>query len=462
MNVVTTHATQPASMTLNLNLVPGGVFPGAWRASPEDAHRFSNLEHYLECAKIAEKGKFDALFLADMPAFRFKGEYQPFRGLDPTLALAALAQHTTHLGLIGTASTSYNSVFNLARRISTLDHISGGRAGWNIVVTTGDDAAQNFGMDASLDHSTRYERAHEFVEATLQLWDSWADDAFLADKDSGVFVNNKRIRHIDYLGKFVKVKGPLNLPRSPQGHPVLVQAGSSEDGIGLASRFADIVYTVQHTLQASKDFRTKVLDRAKSWGRDPSTVKVVPGLINVVGATETEARRREKELQDLNMERSALERLALLIGVPVESLQMDKELPWDLVPQDGYAGSQAGHFATLIATAKAERLTVREILARQGGGMTHVTAVGAPEQIADMMEEWYRAGACDGFNIMCASLPDGVEAFVEHVVPILQKRGLLRTEYPGTTMRDTMGLPRPGVGFTDADFGGALMRVNAR
>jgi FMN-dependent oxidoreductase (nitrilotriacetate monooxygenase family) len=455
-------AARQKMMALNLNLIPGGVFPGAWRAGGEDGHHFSSLPHYIECAKIAEAGKLDAIFVADMPTWRFKGEFRPFRGLDPTLALAAVAQHTTHLGLIATGSTSYNSVFNLARRMSTLDHISGGRAGWNIVATAGDDAAMNFGMEQSLDHDARYRRAHEFVEASLQLWDSWADDAWVADKTSGVFVDDKRIRHVDYVGEHIKVKGPLNLPRCPQGHPVLVQAGSSDDGIALAARFADIVYSVQHTLESCQEFRRKVRERATGWGRDPNTIRVLPGLINIVAGTEAEALREERDLQDLHAEHYAINALALLIGVPVEALELNKELPWDLVPPDGHGGSKQGHFATLVATAKREKLTVRQILARQGGGMTHVTAVGAPEQVADLMEEWFRAGACDGFNIMPASLPKGAKAFVEAVVPILQKRGLFRTDYPGTTLRDTLGLARPPVGFSDADFGKPIMRVSAR
>ncbi len=429
------NAKTQKSITLNLNLIPGGVFPGAWRGGEKDGQHYSSLSHYIEVAKIAEKGFLDAVFLADTPVWRYRGEYRPFRGLDPALALAAVAQHTTHIGLVATASSSYNSAYNLARRISTLDHISGGRAAWNIVATTGDDVAQNFGLEHALDHDARYRLAHEFVEAVLQLWDSWADDAWVADKTTGVFVDDKRIREIDYDGDYVTVKGPLNLPRSPQGHPVLVQAGSSEDGIGLASRFADAVYTVQHTLETAKQFRTKVRDRAKAWGRDPDTVKVLPGLITVVGSTEEDARRRERELQQLHTEHYAINALALQLGVPVEALKLDGQLPWDLIPQDGHSGSQQGHFAALVATARREQLTVREILARQGGGLTHVTAVGAPEQIADLIEAWYRAGASDGFNVMPAALPQIASDFVEHVVPVLQKRGLFRTEYPGTTLR---------------------------
>ncbi len=455
-------STLSKTMALNLNLVPGGVFPGAWRSGGHDGHYFSSLQHYIDCAKIAEKGKLDALFVADMPTWRFKGEFRPFRGLDPTLALSAVAQHTTHLGLIATGSTSYNSVFNLARRVSTLDHISAGRAGWNIVATAGDDAAMNFGLEKSLDHDARYKRAHEFVEAALQLWDSWADDAWVADTSTGVFVDDKRIRHVDYVGEYIKVKGPLNLPRCPQGHPVLVQAGSSDDGIGLASRFADIVYSVQHTMETCAAFRRKVRDNAVKWGRNPDTIKVLPGLINIVAPTEAEALRQEKELQDLHTEHYAINALALLIGVPVEALELNKELPWDLLPPDGHGGSKQGHFATLVATARAEKLTVRQILARQGGGLTHVTAVGAPEQVADLMETWFRAGVCDGFNIMAAALPSGAQAFIENVVPILQKRGLFRTDYPGATLRDTLGLPRPPVGFSDSDYGGQIMRVSAR
>lgn len=441
---------KPKSLTLNLNLIPGGVFPGAWRAGEKEGQHYSSLDHYIEVAKIAEKGLLDAVFLADTPVWRYRGEYRPFRGLDPTVALGAVAQHTSRIGLVATASSSYNSAYNLARRISTLDHVSKGRAAWNVVATTGDDVAQNFGQAKTLDHAARYRRAHEFVEAVIQLWDSWADDAFVADKTTGVFVNEKRIREIDYVGEYVNVVGPLNLPRSPQGHPVIVQAGSSEDGVGLASRFADAVYTVQHDLASALAFRTKVRDRAKAWGRDPETVKVLPGLVTLVGSTEAEARRRERELQELHTEHYAINALALQLGVPVEALVLDKELPWDLIPEDGHSGSKQGHFAALVATARSERLTVREILARQGGGLTHVAAIGAPEQIADLIESWYRAGAVDGFNVMPAALPEVAVSFIEQVVPVLQKRGLFRTEYPGTTLRDTYGLERPSDGFSES------------
>ena len=432
------------SITLNLNLIPGGVFPGAWRAGSGDARQYSSLEHYIECAKIAERGKFDAVFLADTPVWRYRGEYRPFRGLDPTLAFAAVAQHTSHIGLVATGSSSYNSAYNLARRISTLDHISNGRAAWNIVATNGDDVARNFGREHGLDHDTRYQRAHEFVEAVIALWDGWADDAWVADRETGTYVDEARIRAVDYVGEYVNTAGPLPLPRSPQGHPVLVQAGSSPDGIGLASRFADAVYTVQPTIEGAIAFRNTVRDRAAGWGRDPDTVRVLPGLITLVAPTEAEARKREIEL---HTERFAINALALQVGVPVEALELDKELPWDLVPADGELGAQGGHFAALISTARREKYTVRQILARQGGGLTHVTAIGTPEQIADQIETWVRAGAADGFNVMSAQLPDVAVEFVDHVVPLLQRKGLFRTEYPGTTLRDTLGLERPGDGF---------------
>lgn len=435
------------SITLNLNLIPGGVFPGAWRAGDGDAQQYSSLEHYIEVAKIAERGLFDAVFLADTPVWRYRGEYRPFRGLDPTLAFAAVAQHTHHIGLVATGSSSYNSAYNLARRISTLDHISNGRAAWNIVATNGDDVARNFGREHGLDHDARYQRAHEFVEAVIALWDGWADDAWVADRDTGTYVDEARIRAVDYTGQHVSTAGPLPLPRSPQGHPVLVQAGSSPDGIGLASRFADAVYTVQPTIESAIAFRNTVRERAKGWGRNPDTIRVLPGLITLVAPTEAEARAREIELRELHTERFAINALALQIGVPVEALDLDKELPWDLVPADGELGASGGHFAALIGTARREKYTVRQILARQGGGLTHVTAIGSPEQVADQIETWVQAGASDGFNIMSAQLPDVATAFVDHVVPLLQRKGIFRTEYPGTTLRDTLGLERPADGF---------------
>ncbi|MEU6701025.1 LLM class flavin-dependent oxidoreductase [Pseudonocardia sp. NPDC046786] len=435
-------------LTLNLNLIPGGVFPGAWRdggSAAGSGRRFSEIEHYIEVARIAERGKLDAVFLADTPVWRYRGAYRPFRGLEPTVALTAVAAATERIGLVATASTSYNDPYNLARRISTLDHVSGGRAAWNIVATTGDDVARNFNRSTALDHEDRYRRAEEFLQVAFKLWDSWEEDAFPGDRGTGVFVDEGRIHRIGHVGEHFQVDGPLNLPRSPQGRPVLVQAGSSERGIGLASRYADAVYTVQPTLEGAQAFRRKVRERAAGFGRDPELVKVLPGLITVVGDTETAAKARRRELADLHDRTFALNALALQVGVPAEALELDRELPWELVPEDGALGSQQGHFAALVGTARRERLTVREILDRQGGGLTHVTAVGAPEQIADRIEEWFRAGASDGFNVMPAQLPSVAEDFVDGVVPILVRRGLFRSEYPGTTLRETYGLPRPEV-----------------
>jgi FMN-dependent oxidoreductase (nitrilotriacetate monooxygenase family) len=362
--------------------------------------------------------------------------------LEPTVLLTALAVATTHIGLIATASTTYNEPYNLARRFASLDQISGGRAGWNIVTTAGLDAARNFNLDHLPAHRERYERADEFVDVSLKLWDSWDDDTILADKESGVWGDNSRIYPPAHSGRFYRVAGALNVPRSAQGHPVLVQAGSSENGRNFAARYAEAVFTAHQTLADAQAFYDDLKRRAAEHGRDPGHIKILPGIVPVIGATEAEAREREAELNRLIRPEYALPQLAELLGVEVGDLRLDAELPAALPEEEQIEGARSRR-TLVVNLARRERLTVREVIARLGGGRGHLTFAGTPAQVADAIQLWHESGAADGFNIMPPVLPAGLEVFVDEVVPILRERGLFRTEYTGTTLRDHLGLPRP-------------------
>ncbi|MEU4473921.1 LLM class flavin-dependent oxidoreductase [Micromonospora sp. NPDC023888] len=427
---------------LNAFLMGVGHHEAAWRLPESDPFAQTDVEHFTHLARIAERGKLDSLFLADSPVLWNSIGRRPAGTLEPTVLLTALAGATQHIGLIATASTTYNEPFNLARRFASLDHISGGRAGWNVVTTAGVDAARNFNLDELPAHRDRYERAAEFLEVSLKLWDSWDDEAPLGDKEAGRWGDDSLLYPPRHVGRHFRVAGPLNVPRSPQGYPLLVQAGSSEDGKELAARYAEAVFTAQQTLAEAQSFYRDLKRRAAQFGRDPETVKILPGIVPAVGATEAEARALEEELDRLIKPEYARAQLATTLRVAPEDLDLDKELPADLPSEDEIQGAKS-RYTLIVTLARRERLTVRQLIGRLGGGRGHRTFAGTPEQVADAIEEWYRSGAADGFNIMPPVLPSGLETFVDHVVPILQRRGLFRTEYTGTTLRDHYGLPRP-------------------
>ncbi|MEU7800405.1 LLM class flavin-dependent oxidoreductase [Micromonospora arborensis] len=427
---------------LNAFLMGVGHHEAAWRLPESDPFAQTDVAHFTRLARIAERGKLDSLFLADSPVLWNSIGRRPAGTLEPTVLLTALAGATSHIGLIATASTTYNEPFNLARRFASLDHISGGRAGWNIVTTAGVDAARNFNLDELPAHRDRYERAAEFLEVSLKLWDSWDDEAPLGDKDAGRWGDDDLLYPPRHIGRHFRVAGPLNVPRSPQGYPLLVQAGSSDDGKELAARYAEAVFTAQQTLAEAQEFYRDLKRRAAQFGRDPDTVKILPGIVPAVGATEAEARKLEEELDRLIKPEYARAQLATTLRVAPEDLDLDRELPADLPSEDEIEGAKS-RYTLIVTLARRERLTVRQLIGRLGGGRGHRTFAGTPEQVADAIEEWYRSGAADGFNIMPPVLPSGLETFVDHVVPILQRRGLFRTEYTGTTLRDHYGLPRP-------------------
>lgn len=426
----------------NLFLHDTGHHEASWRLPESDPHALLDLAYHQRLAKIAEDAKFDSLFLADSPALFGEVGRRPVGGFEPTVLLTALSVTTSRIGLIATASTSYNEPFNLARRLSSVDWISNGRAGWNIVTTAGEAAARNFGLEDQPLHRDRYARASEFLEVATQLWDSWEDDAIIADKDAGVHARADRVHAIGHRGEHFRVEGPLNSPRSPQGHPLLVQAGSSESGKEFAARWAEAIFTATPTIEEAQEFYADIKRRAIENGRDPEQIKVLPGLVPIIADTEAEARELEAELDRLIAPEFARDQLEKVLKLAPGTLRLDQPLPDDLPGEDEIEGAKS-RYTLIVALARRENLTVRELIGRLGGGRGHRTFTGTPVQVADTIQHWFENGAADGFNIMPAVLPSGLEVFVERVVPILQERGLFRTEYTGDTLREHYGLPRP-------------------
>jgi FMN-dependent oxidoreductase (nitrilotriacetate monooxygenase family) len=430
---------------LNAFLMAPGHHDAAWRHPKSQPHRATDVTYFQELAQTAERGRLDSIFFADgLAIWNNRIGSNVSGGLEPLTLLSAIAVVTKHIGLISTASTTFNEPFHLARKFASLDHISGGRAGWNIVTSGTEAEANNFNLDEHLEHSVRYERAAEFVEVAKKLWDSWADDAVVLDRTAGVYADTKKVHAIEHVGEHFKVRGPLNVQRIPQGWPLLVQAGSSEDGKEFAARYAEAIFTAQQTLADGQAFYKDVKTRAERYGRLPEKVKILPGICPIIGSTEAEALRLEDELTELQVIDYGVAQLSGMLNVDLSGYPLDGPLP-DVLPTEDDVNGNKSRFTLVAELARRDRLTIRQIIARLGGGRGHRVFAGTPEQIADQLEEWFREGAADGFNVMPPILPTGLEDFVDHVVPILQRRGLFRTEYTGQTLRDHYGLARPSV-----------------
>ncbi|MFD6454240.1 LLM class flavin-dependent oxidoreductase [Nocardia sp. NPDC060220] len=428
---------------LNVNILNAGVFGGSWRFPGTDPAASFTLDHYVRIAQRAEEAKFDAIFLADGPAIREDIRYRPFNSLEPTVILAAVAAATERVGLIATLSSSYNDPYDVARRFASLDLLSGGRTGWNVVTTAGVDAARNFGFDAEPAHGARYERAAEFVEVVRALWNSWEPDALIGDKATHRFADYTRIHAVDHHGPHFDVAGPLNVPRSPQGEPVVVQAGASKDGRALAARVGEVIFTAAQTADEAGEYYRDVKARAVGYGRRAEDVLILPGLSTVLGSTEAEAAQRRELLAELVPPDYALDRLATQLGVDRDDLTLDGPLPWHLLADPDEAGGSQTFYKIALGLARRENLTVRQLLRRLGGGAGHRIVTGTPEQVADAIIDWVEAGIADGFNLMPDVLPGGFDDFVDGVVPILRERGVFRTDYEATTLRGHLGLPVP-------------------
>ena len=429
-------------LTLNAFLMSTGHHEASWRLPESNPGAAREVAHFQSLARIAERGKLDSVFFADSPSLFSHPARRPPTTLEPTMLLAAMAVVTERIGLIATASTTYEEPYNLARRFASLDAISHGRAGWNVVTTAALDAGANFGYTDNPTHAERYDRAQEFVEVVLGLWDGWEDEAEVADKATGVHTDPDRIHPLDHRGRHFSVRGPLTVGRSEQGRPVVVQAGSSGPGIALAAAYAEAVFTAQRTLEEGQRFYRELKQATRDRGRNPDHVKVLPGIVPIIGGTEAEAGAKEQQLDDLLVHTHALQQLATDIGVPVDQIDLDGPLPSQIRPAEEIEGNRTRYELT-VEFARRDNLTVRQILARLGGGRGHRTLAGTPEQIADSLHTWYAEGAADGFNVMPAAMPSGLEDFVDHVVPILQERHLFRRDYEGSTLRDHYGLPVP-------------------
>jgi FMN-dependent oxidoreductase (nitrilotriacetate monooxygenase family) len=434
----------PAERRLHLNLfiLPGGHHEVSWRHPGVDPARVVDIGFYQELARTAEAAKFDSVFFADGPSLHADVRYTSHFRLEPFTWLSAIAAVTTRIGLVGTASTTYLEPYNAARLFASLDHLSRGRAGWNIVTTASPQAAANFGLDAHPVHADRYRRAHEFVEVVGKLWDSWEDDAVAADRAAGVFADPERVHRIDHEGAHFKVAGPLNTPRTPQGRPVYVQAGSSEDGKDFAAAYAEAVFTAQQTGENARGFYRDVKQRARALGRDPERILILPGISPYIGSTETEAKALHEEFAELIQPELSVRHLGKILGVDLTGAALDEPVPPDLL-EDTVEQAYGSRRQVILDLIRRERPTLRRLLEELAGARGHKTAVGTPEQIADQIEDWFTTGAADGFNVMPPYFPGGLDVFAAEVVPILQQRGLFRTEYEGTTLREHYGLDRP-------------------
>ncbi|MGH3642504.1 MAG: NtaA/DmoA family FMN-dependent monooxygenase [Mycobacterium sp.] len=428
---------------LNVNANALGRAPGGWRLR-DDPLGFIDISEWENLGRTAERGLLDAVFLAETLGFGQQDFTKPWNAIDPFIVLTAVARATTHVGLVATVSSTYRHPYHIARLGSSLDLVSGGRAAINVVTTRSARAGAQFGLDAHPEYDTRYGRADEAISVIKELWQSWDPDALVGDKETGELTDLSKIREVDYVGEHLRVKTWYQVPRSPQGHPVVLQAGASEQGIDLAAKYADAVFCAEHNLAQGKEFARKVKSRARDvYGRNPDEVLILPGLWPVLGSTEAEARERFDLLASLNSESAdALASLAGQLGLPVDSLQLDRELPWDLINSPAWKPNSFGFANSVVEAARTDNLTVRGLLERNIAG-GHRIVVGTPEQVADEIETFYTEGAADGFNLNHDFYPVGLDLIVDHLVPELQRRGIFRKEYESTTLRGHLGLPVP-------------------
>ncbi len=425
-------------------LMQTGHHIAAWRHPEAQADAPVNFRHYAELARRAEAAKFDAIFLADSVGVRNTDLASLSRTarsdhFEPLTLLSALAAVTEKIGLIATVSTTYNEPYHVARKFASLDHISGGRSGWNLVTSSGQGEAQNFNLDEHVEHARRYARAAEFHDVVLGLWDSWEDDAFLRDKPSGQYFDPAKLHPLHHRGEHFSVRGPLNVSRSPQGRPVVVQAGASPAGRDLAARTAEVIFVAHQTFDEAQAFYRDIKGRAVAYGRDPDDIKIMPGIFPVIGRTQAEAEDKFARLQDLIHPVVGVQLLSNMIGgFDLSGYPVDGPLP-DLPETNGGKSRQQ----LLIDLARRDNLTIRQLYLRIAGARGHQQVVGTPQSVADQLQQWFEQDGADGFNIMSPWLPGGLDDFIELALPELRRRGLFRSEYEGATLRQHLGLARP-------------------
>jgi FMN-dependent oxidoreductase (nitrilotriacetate monooxygenase family) len=436
---------QKRRLHLGLFTYPGGHHIAGWRHKSVVPAEILSFDYYRRAAIAAERGKFDLLFVGDMLGARDMDgrvlDQVALNNIDSISITAAVAAATERLGLVATLSTTYNEPFAIAERFASLDHISAGRAGWNVITTANDDAALNFSRRRHMEKSLRYQRAKSFVDACKALWDSWDDDALIADRDTGAFVDPSRLHRIDHADSFFRLSGPSALPRPPQGWPVLVQAGGSPAGIDFAAMIAEVIFAAQSRLEEARAFRDAVRARMPAHGRAPDTLKVLPGLMPILGGTEAEARRKEQELDALLHPAVGIWMLSEQMNFRLYDYDLDAKLPTADIRASGTGFTP--RVVSLLERADADGMTIRDAGTLVAKSRSHGAFVGTPEQLADHMQLWLDEGAADGFNIMPAHFPDELEMFVDEAIPVLQRRGLFRRDYEGTTLRDHLGLEKP-------------------
>lgn len=437
--------SRSGKMHLGAFLYLTGHHLAAWRHP--DTWAGDHFSHYADFARKAEAAKFDAIFIADISAVRMDkpdasahSAHSGISHFEPLTLLSALAVVTERIGLIGTGSTSFNDPYNLARQFASLDHLSNGRVGWNAVTSSDPNAAPNFGHAQHIEHADRYQRAEEFADVVLKLWDSFEDDAFTRDRETGRYFDLQKMHPANHKGQHFSVAGALNIPRSQQGRPVVVQAGSSDAGKDLAARTAEVVFTVQSNIDTAKAFYHDLKQKVAAFGRDPDQVRILPGLMAIVGATHEEAQAKYEELQSLILPVVGMSLLEGLAGRTVKLSDYPLDGPLPELPPTSYQKSRQ---AVVLEMARKENLTIRELYLRLAGSRGHLTVVGTAQDVADEMQAWFESRAADGFNVMPATIPGGLDDFSLSVIPELQRRGLFRDEYDGSTLRDHLGLSYP-------------------
>jgi FMN-dependent oxidoreductase (nitrilotriacetate monooxygenase family) len=436
---------------------PQGDHRMSWRHPHAPGREIFGLEYYRQLALTAEHAVIDTIFIADHVAiwdsFESTVAHYANARLEPITLLSALAAATRHIGLIGTASSSYSEPYNLARAFASLDYLSDGRAGWNVVTSGMDEEALNFGKNGNIEHAIRYERAAEFLDTAKALWDSWEDDAILMDKASGYFADPKRVHRIDHVGKHFKVRGPLNVPRPIQGHPVIVQAGSSEDGKKLAAAHADLHFSLVRNIDEGKQYRLDLDERLRQAGRTPASLKILPGIVPIVAESASAAREKQEQLESLMPIRIGVDLLSSWCGVDLSKFPLDGPLP-TLPPEETFDGQRTN--LVRVREFAEQNLTIRQTAQRVSRSGTAPLFAGTARDIADQLEAWFTAGAADGFNLMFPLMAEDWTNFAGQVVPELQRRGLARTEYGTETLRERLGLPRPVNRFAASKPGEAV------
>jgi len=440
---------------LNLFIHGRGHHEASWRHPGSSPLPLTDIGYYQDLAQRAERALFDSIFLADQLALGGDVTQAPRTWLEPITVLAALAVATSRVGLIATASTTYTEPFNLARQFASIDHISNGRAAWNIVTSWLASAADNYGGTGRVSHADRYARGEEFMAVVNELWDSWGADAVIDDRASGFYAKRDRIRPINHRGAFHGVAGPLNMPRCPQGRPVLVQAGSSDTGRRFAARHADAVFTAHMAKATAQEFYADLKRLAAEEGRNPAHVLILPGLSPMIGSTEAEARRLEREVNDLTDPEVGRKRLSGRFGGhDFSHLPLDRPLAPEDFPDPSSVEAARSRTEVILNLVRRDKPTLRQLLGYLAGARGHYVMAGTPEQVAELIEDWFADGAADGFNLMPPLLPVQVDVFCTEVIPLLQRRGLFRTEYAGATLREHYGLPWPASVFDDPSRAG--------